>query len=127
MQVKMKEILGYLNFYEAVRDQKIPLKIAYKLAQLSKAIEAEISFYQDKLREIITEYGELDENGNPVPSESGNGIMLRKGVEEECYKAMQELEEIEVTLPDVKLTIDELEKLQLTIVEMNYMMPFLAD
>lgn len=127
MQVKMKEILGYLNFYEAVRDQKIPLKIAYKLAQLSKAIEAEISFYQDKLREIITEYGELDENGNPIPSESGNGIMLRKGVEEECYKAMQELEEIEVTLPDVKLTIDELEKLQLTIVEMNYMMPFLAD
>ena len=127
MQVKMQDILGYLTFYEAAKDQKIPLKTAYKLAQLSKAIEGEVGFYQEKLRAIIKEYGQLDEEGNPILTEEGTGVKLRAGVEEECYNAMNELQEIEVTLPDVKITADELENMQLTIIEMNYIIPFLKE
>lgn len=127
MQVKMQDILGYLSFYEAAKNQKIPLKTAYKLAQLSKAIEGEINFYQEKLRAIIKEYGQLDEEGNAILTEEGNGVKLRAGVEDECYNAMTELQEIEVTLPDVKIAAEELENLQLTIVEMSYIMPFLVE
>lgn len=127
MQAKMQDILNYLTFYEAAKDQKIPLKTAYKLAQLSRAIEGEVSFYQEKLRAIIKEYGELDEEGNPITTDDGTGIKLRQGAEESCYSAMEELQEIEVALPDVKITADELEKMELTIIEMNYIMPFLSE
>lgn len=127
MQLKMQDILGYSAFYDAVVSQKMPFKTSYKLAKLSKAIETEISFYQEKLRKIIYEYGLLDEEGNPVLLENGEGIKLRPGVDKECNEAMSELQEIEVTIPDFNLTIEEMECLELTLTEMNYILPFLTE
>ena len=46
MQLKMQDLLGFTNFHESVKDKKIPIKTAYKLAKLSNAIEKEVVFYQ---------------------------------------------------------------------------------
>lgn len=127
MQLKMQDILGYTTFYEAVSAQKISFKTSYKLAKLSKAIETELAFYQEKLRKIVLEYGLLDEEGNPIPTEDGTGIKLRPGVEKECNEAMAELQSIEVTIPDYNLTVEEMDGLELTLAEMNYIMPFITE
>ena len=50
--MQLKTILGFPNFYNVVKDQKMPIKTAYKLSRLAKSIETEIQFYQEKLREI---------------------------------------------------------------------------
>jgi hypothetical protein len=63
MQLKMQEITNFSSFYNTVRNQKLTIKTAYKLAQLAKAIESELEFYREKLQTIIREYGQIDENG----------------------------------------------------------------
>lgn len=127
MQLKMQEILGYTVFYDTVAKQKLPLKTSYKLAKFSKAVETELQFYQEKLRKIIFDYALLDEQGEPILLEDGSGVKLRPGVDKECNEAMEELQNIEVNIPDFNLTLDELESLELTLVEMNYILPFITE
>lgn len=127
MQLKMQEILGFASFYEIVKNQKLSMKTAYRLTQLAKAIDEELQFYREKLQEIIKEYGEMDENGQPVSTNDGAGIKLRTGVEPECYAAMQELQNFEVTLPDIKFNIDEFDNVELSTSEIGAIIPFIEE
>lgn len=127
MQLKMQDILGFTSFYNTVKGQKLSMKTAYRLAQLAKAIEGEVQFYNAKLREIVFEYGLIDEDGNPVPTADGNGIKLRPGTEETCFLAMKELQDIEVTLPDITFSINDFDGVELTVADMGAMLPFMVD
>ena len=127
MQLKMQDILGFTSFYDTVKSQKLTMKTAYRLARLAKAIEDELQFYREKLQAIIHEYGEMDEQGNPIPTEDGNGIKLRPGTEADCFTAMKELQEINVELPDIQFSIEDFENIELTINDIAVMLPFFKD
>jgi hypothetical protein len=124
MQLQMQDILNFSAFYDAVKSQKLGIKTAYKLSRLNKAIETEMQFYREKLQAIITEFGLFDENGMIVSVENGKGIKLRPGVETECFTATQELQLLEITLPDINFSFEEFENVELTVEEMNAAMPF---
>lgn len=127
MQLKMQEILGFASFYDTVKGQRLSMKTAYKLAQLAKAIDGELQFYREKLQAIVQEYAVLDDNGQPVPTDDGAGVKLRPGTETECYAAMYELQEVEVTLPDAKFHIDDFGDVELTTAEIGAVLPFIED
>jgi hypothetical protein len=123
----MQEILGFTSFYNTVKSQKLSMKTAYRLAQLARAIEGEIQFYNAKLREIVLEYGLIDDNGQPVPTEDGGGIKLRPGTEEACFVAMKDLQDIEVTLPDIKFHIEDFGDIELSTIEIGAILPFIEE
>ena len=127
MQLTMQDILGFVGFYDSVKSQKLSMKTAYRLAQLAKAVEGELAFYREKVQTIINEYGEKDENGELIPTEDGSGVKLRPGTERECFEAMRELQEIEVTLPDVKFSIEDFGNVELNPTEMASIFPFIED
>lgn len=127
MQLKMQDILGFTSFYDTVKSQKLTMKTAYKLAQLARAIEDELKFYREKLQAIVTEYGLMDEEGRPVPTEDGNGVKLRPGTEAQCFSAMKELQDIEITLPDITFSINDFDGIELTVTDMGAMLPFMVD
>ena len=127
MKLKMQSVLGFATFYEAVGNGKLPIKTAYKLNKLTKAIDSEITFYREKLQAIINEFAELDEKGNPIPTEDGNGVKLRPESEADCYAAVCELQDIEVELPDITFTFDEFDNTQLTMTEFAAAEPFFTE
>lgn len=127
MQITMNQILNFVTFYEAVKSQKLSIKTAYRLTKLAKAIEEEINFYREKLQTIIQEYGEVDENGQPIPTEDGNGVKLRPGTEMECNSAIQELYMMEITLPDITFDIEEFDNVELTTEEFTAILPFIKE
>jgi hypothetical protein len=127
MQLKMQEILGFASFYDIVKTQKLSIKTAYRLTTLAKAIENELQFYREKLQSIIQEYGEFDDNGQPVTTDDGGGIKLRHGVEEQCFAAMRELQEVEVTLPDIKFNLDDFGSIELSTNEIGAILPFVEE
>jgi hypothetical protein len=103
------------------------MKTAYRLAQLAKAVEGELQFYREKLQTIVQQFGELDENGQPVPTADGNGIKLRPGTETECFAAMSELQNFEVELPDIKFHIEDFGNIELSSTEMVAVLPFIEE
>lgn len=127
MTTQLQSILNFSQFYSNANSIRLPIKTAYKLSRLSAAIETEIDFYQTKFREIVAEYCLTDEAGNYIPTKDGQGFQLRPGSEEACAQAMKELRSLEITLPNISFSIEDFEGMELSVQDMEGIMPFIAD
>ena len=127
MTFKMYQILNFPTFFDKIKNEKLPFKTSYKLALLTNEMEKHISFYQEKFQELIQEYSQKDENGNPKYSENGMNILLVHETEEEAYERINELRDIEVELPNITFIPEEFDKLELTVFEMAIILPFMQN
>lgn len=125
MTTQMKNITDFAVFYGEVKTAKLPLKTLFKLSNLSKAIEEKLEFYQEQFQAILKEYGEFDAEGNIVPTEDGRGIKVRPGTELECMNKINELQNLEIDLPDVAFDIEEFGDIEMTLEVFNIITPFL--
>lgn len=127
MTLKMYQIIDFPSFFEKVKSQKLPFKTSYRLTILTQEIEKHINFYQEKFRELIFTYSEKDEAGNPVPTDDGQGIKLAEATMQEAYAQLAELRGLDVELPDTKFSIDDFADVELSPIEMNVILPFIAE
>lgn len=125
--MKMFEIIELSNLYGSIKDNKMPLKTAYKFTTLMRAIEAELNFYQSEFTKIVSEYGLKAEDGQFIFSEDGQSISIIPGKEAECNERLLELRNLDVEVGDITFTIDELENFNLTISELNCLLPLIKE
>ena len=125
--MKMYEILELANIYNSIKDNKMPLKTVYKFTRLMRQVEKETAFYQSEFTKILETYGLKDETGNYVLTEDNMSVRIIEGKEVECQEAIINLRNLEVEELNVKFDLSELEDLNFTIAEMNYLMPLIND
>ena len=126
VNVTMDQIIAFRNAGDIFRDYKLPLKVAYKLNKLKKAIEVEGEFYSNKFQEIVDIYAKKDDNGQIVFSDDGNQIMIQDGKIEECNQALEDLQTLTVEVDNCNLTIDDFgEDIECTPEDLEALMPFL--
>lgn len=126
VNVTMDQIIAFRNNGEFFAGVSLPLKGAYKLNKIKKAIEKESEFYQEKFQEIVDTYARKDDDGNLVFSEDGNQIMIKDGMVEECNKALEDLQELEVQVENYGLTLEDLgDDVECTPEELEALMPFM--
>lgn len=124
--VTMDQLIAFRNSGDFFGNTTLPLKGAYKLNKLKKAIEKESEFYTEKFQEIVEQYAKHDENGNLVFSEDGNQIMIKEGMVEECNQALDDLQNLEVMIENYGLSLEDLgEDLECTPDELEALMPFM--
>lgn len=124
--VTMDQIIDFRDNGGFLSDTNLPLKVAYKLNKIRKAVEKESEFYADKFQEIVHTYAKIDENGEIVFSEDGSQILIKDGMVEECNNALTELQGLEVQIENYNLSIDDFgEDLQCTPDQLNALMPFM--
>lgn len=122
----MDQLINFRNNNNFFGQQNLPLKVAYKLNKIKQAVDKESDFYSEKFQEIINNYAKKDEEGNLVFSEDGEQIMIQDGKIEECNKALEDLQNLEVEIDNYNLTIDDFgEDLTCTPDELETLMPFL--
>ena len=124
--MKMFEVLEVARLYESIKVIKLPLKTTYKFARLMKRVEEEVNFYQQKFAEIVEEFG-VKENGQYQMTEDGNSIKIIPGKEIECSIRVNELQNLEVEIPDIRFSISELESIELNISEMTCLLSLIED
>ena len=127
MKLKMQQIIEFQKFYNNVKNIKLPLKTAYKLNKLFIQANEELSFYQQKFAEIINNFGKRDENGELVYSSDKTSIEIEEARRDECLQKIEELQNLEVDINGIDFTIEELEGLNLTISEVECLMPFIKE
>lgn len=122
----MDQIIAFRNNGDFFAGVSLPLKGAYKLNKIKKAIEKESEFYQEKFQEIVDTYAQKDDNGELVFSEDGNQIMIKDGMVEECNKALEDLQALEVEIENYEFTLHDLgENVTCTPDELEVLMPFM--
>ena len=124
--MKMYEILELQNLYNSIANTKLPLKTTYKFTRLMKHAEEEISFYQEKFREIVEEYG-VKENGEYKLTPDGLSIVITPGKEVECNNKLAELRNLDVQIDGIKFSIEELEGIDISISELSCLMSLIED
>ena len=124
--MKMYEILELQNLYASIANIKLSLKTTYKFTRLMKRAEEEISFYQEKFREIVEEYG-VKENGEYKLTPDGQSIVIVPGKEVECNNKLAELRNLDVQIDGIKFSIEELEGIDVSISELSCIMSLIED
>ena len=126
VNVTMDQIIAFRNAGDIFGDYKLPLKVAYKLNKLKKAVEVEGEFYSNKFQEIVDTYAKKDDNGQIVFSDDGNQIMIQDGKVEECNQALNDLQTLTVEIDNCNLTIDDFgDDIECTPEDLEALMPFL--
>lgn len=127
VNVTMDQIIAFRNSGDFLANTNLPLKVAYKLNKLKKAVEAEGEFYANKFQEIVDTYARKDENGELVFSEDGSQIMIQDGKVEECNDALENLQSLTVEVDNCNLTIDDFgDDMECTPEQLETLMPFLS-
>lgn len=121
----MYAITDFPSFYGKVKSQKLPFKTSYKIALLANEVQKHIDFYQENFRNLLMEYSKKDEQGNPIPTEDGQGVLLVEETMNEAYTKLAELRELDVELPDTKFSVDDFGDIELSPEEMVIIMPFI--
>jgi hypothetical protein len=71
------------------------------------------------------EYSKQDEDGMPIPTEDGQGVLLKEETMQEAYTKLNELRELDVELPDTKFSPDDFDNIEISPEEMIIIMPFI--
>ena len=124
--VTMEQIIAFRNNVDFLSNIALPLRGAYKINKIKKAIEKESDFYVEKFQEIVEKYAKHDDNGNLVYSYDGNQIMIKDGMVDECNQALEDLQNLEVQIENYNLTLNDLgEGIECTPEELESIMPFM--
>ena len=121
------QALEYQSLYQKLKEQNMPIKVAYKLSKLNSQIQNEAKFYQKTLDRIIQRYAERDDTGNFIPNEDNTGILIRKDTMKECYEDINELQSMIIEKIDVSFTLEELEGLTLTPAELGCLVSLIIE
>ena len=126
VKVTMDQIIAFRNNGDFFADTTLPLKGAYKLNKIKKAVEKEGEFYSEKFQEIVQKYAKHNEDGSLVFSEDGNQIMIKDGMVDECNQALEDLQSLEVEIDNYGFTLEDLgEEVECTPDELDALMPFM--
>ena len=127
MTLKMYQLIDFPSLFEKVKNQKMSFKTSYRLTLLANKVQEHIDYYQEQFRNLLLEYSKKDENGNPVPTEDGQGVLLKEETMNEAYQKLGELRELDVEVPDSKFSPDDFGDVELSPMEMTIIMPFIAE
>ena len=89
--VTMDQIIAFRNADDIFDGTVLPLKVAYKLNKIKKAVSAEGEFYTNKFQEIVDKYAQKDEKGQVILSDDGQQIMI---IEDKIEDLKAEIEDI---------------------------------
>ena len=122
--MKLYQILNLPHVYETILEKNLPFSLAYKLNKLAEAVNKELEFYRNNMTKLIDEYAEK-ENGQPVLLENGDIKIIPEKITE-CQQRINELQNVEITI-DVSFTPAELEPLEMSIKDLQNLMPFIKE
>lgn len=124
--MKLIEVTNLQKILPSFLEKEMPIRLSYKITKLSVAIQTENEFFITKLREIVNKYAEKDEQGNPIQQENGN-ILIQKDFIDLANKEVDALNNLEVTLPDISFTLDELDTLDVKPSDLMALLPFIKE
>lgn len=127
MQLKMYEIIDFPAFFDKIKAKKLPFKTSYRLTLLASEIQKHLDFYQENFHNLLIEYSKKDEQGNPMPTSDGQGVLLLEETIEEAYAKLNELRDLDVELPNHKFSSEAFGDIEITPAEMSVLLPFIEE
>lgn len=123
MLIKRAKLGPLVDIIEKLSSQQFSIQTQYKFLKLKQILTPEWEIYQEQ-RTGLQQYLEKDENGNLIYSDDG-GVKVDMNRYDELMQAIEEMESIDIQLPDIFFSLDELSNLGLTLGELSELESFI--
>ena len=123
--MKLSEIEKLYTTLKQLNEREMPIKISYKFSKIFSQISTDFEFYSKKIQEILSKYGEKDEEGNFVIKDGM--VPFQKDYVDLAMKELDELNSIDITLPEYQFSLEELEPLSLTPAQVSSLTNFIKE
>jgi hypothetical protein len=123
IKVKISELIDSISTLQKLAQKDFKAKLAWSIARLLKAAEAEIQSFNDTRMDLIRKYGEKDDNGELITDEKGNCTLIKDKVQD-FNAELNELLASEIEINANPINIEMLEDLDFTPAEMSVLEPF---
>lgn len=114
------------SLLDRIKKLHFSVQTQYKFLKINKVVLNEIDIFEQQKQSLIESYAELDDNKNLIISDNG-GIKIKEEYVQECIKKINQINELQITFPDIYFSLDELEPLGLTLEELELLDPFIKD
>lgn len=118
------DLIPLERLLSSIKDKQFPVQTQYKFLKINKIIRDELGVVEEQRRMILDSYAELDEKGRLILGPDG-GIKIKNEYIEECAQKMVELNGLEIQMPDIYFSLDELEPIGLTLGQLELLEPFI--
>lgn len=126
MLIKRRDIQPILYVMEELKDKKFNVELQYKFIKLKKSLTDELAIYQEQVFDNCKDFFEVDENGEYVVSPEG-GYAIQKEKIKECNMMIYNLDNVDVQIPDMYLSLDELDGLGLSLASLEVLERFIKE
>lgn len=126
-EVTLKQLMDLRASLPEIEKISLPLKAVYPLTKIRDKAESNFPFYQEKIRTIVLDCAELDEQGNLIQSEGGQGFKLKPDKQVEFFEKMGELESLQVEIEGSKIPYAGLEDASFSLDMMTILLPFIEE
>lgn len=116
-KIKLSELRDITGSLSKVLSQDLPVKQAYRLSKLAKAVQAEIKELNEHRERLIKKYGERDEKGN---------LAVKSRVDEFQNEFTPILDE-EVELSFIPLDMNDVDGLKVSPLDIANLEPFIDE
>ena len=123
--MKLSEIEKLYTTLKQLNEKEMPVKISYKFSKIFSQISTDFEFYSKKIQEILSKYGEKDEKGNFIVKDGM--VPFQKDYVDLAMKELDELNSIDITLPEYQFSLEELEPLSLTPAQVSSLTNFIKE
>lgn len=128
MKIKYNKMVQIKNSCMKLKDKKLSIKTAYKLAKILKTVEEEDAFFREEYKKILDAYAEKDENNNYVyTDENKTNIKIQSALVEEAQNKLFDLENLDIDFPDYSFTFEDFEKIDLSMDDLMGLVDFIKE
>lgn len=128
MIITLTEANSIYTVISKFNEQKLPIKLSYKIMKILSNLEGELQFYRTQLQDLLKDCAQIDEQGNLIYSdESQENFLLKSDKIEEFHNRYDELANMDIELDDYFLTLEELENLELSPKDLYGIQPLILE
>lgn len=113
ISVKLLDIIDASPILRKLAESTFSGAVAFKIARLIKACEAELQTFEESRHKIIEKYGEKDKNGE-LKIFDNQQIRVKEEYREICATSLNELLGTEIELNANKIPVESLEQIDIT-------------
>ena len=122
--VRIADLLNSTDVLQKLAQKDFKAKLAWSIARLLRTAEEEIKNFNETRMNLITKYGEKDDNGELITDENGNCKIVPDSIVN-FSNELEDLLQTEVEINANKIDIEQLENLDFTPSEMSVLEPFI--
>lgn len=124
MLIKRINLIKLNSIIDKIKTKTFDIYTQYNFLKLQEYIKKETEIYIEQQAILIEKYGARDNDGKIIMKQD-NSIKLNPEFISLCEESLKQIENLQIQIPDIYFSLDELKNLELTFEELYLLEPFI--